>query len=295
MNEINLGSASMIFHKLIMLLLLGLSSATSAQDALEKGMDVFKSAVKHKDAFLEIDEPKELELGAGMSAQLLGAAKIVDDPAVQNYVNQIGMWLVFQTERTSLPWRFAVLEEDSINAFAAPGGYIFISKGLFMLFRNEAELAAVLAHEIAHVLAKHHLEDIQEKARNGFLKEMGGMVVDDMVGTGWNKLVKQFVNSGVDVWESGLNREDEFEADLMGVVIAARAGYDPYGLAGVLKLLSMINPQQGNSYRQMHATHPPASERLSLLEQAMTGNMDHFVPANEDSSRLYQLQESLTK
>lgn len=267
--------------------------AVMAEDVLQTGVSVLKSAVKNKDAFLDINEPREIELGAGMSAQLLGAAGLVDNPELQKYVNRIGMWLVFQTERTGLPWRFAVLDEDSVNAFAAPGGYIFISRGLFMLFRSESELAGVLAHEIGHVLARHHLEDIQEKARNSFMKEVGGMVIDDVAGGNWNQLVKQLVNSGIDVWESGLNREDEFQADELGVVIAARAGYDPYGLLGVLDTLGRLDHGHGNIYEQMHATHPPASERLQRLDVRMTGAMEAYATEPAASPGLYEFQAQL--
>ena len=267
--------------------------APAAEDIMQTGVSVLKSAVKNKDAFIEINEPREIELGGGMSAQLLGAAGLVENPDLQKYVNRIGMWLVFQTERTALPWRFAVLDEDSINAFAAPGGYIFISRGLFMLFRSESELAGVLAHEIGHVLARHHLEDIQEKARNRFMKDVGGMVIDDVAGGQWKQLVKQLVNSGVDVWESGLNREDEFQADELGVVIAARAGYDPYGLMGVLDTLGRLDHGQGNLYEQMHATHPPASERLQRLDTRMTGTMEAYAVTPAASSTLYEFQQQL--
>lgn len=269
------------------------SSTCAADNLFGNSLEALKTAVKHKDAFIEIDEPKEIELGSGMSAQLLGAAKLLDNPEIQAYVNKIGMWLVFQTERTQLPWRFGVLDEDTVNAFAAPGGYIFISKGLFMLFRNESELAGVLAHEIGHVLVKHHLKDIQENARNELLKDIGGKVIDAKVGAGWNQVVKVMVNNGIEVWESGLNREDEFEADELGVVIAARAGYDPYGLLGVLDTLSRVNPQKDNAYQQMHATHPPANERLELLEEKMEGKMEGYAMMNVNSQQLFKFQDTL--
>lgn len=266
----------------------------TALDLLELGAKALESGVRNKDAFSDIDEPKEVDLGKNMSAQLLGAAPLVNDPALQKYVNQVGMWLVAQSERPNLPWRFGVLNEDTINAFAAPGGYIFISKGLFLLFRNESELAGVLAHEIGHVLVKHHLEDIQERARNTFMKDLGGAVIEDSVGGGWGNMVKQLANAGVDVWESGLNRDDELEADQVGVVLAARAGYDPYGLLGVLDTMSRLNPKS-ESFKQMHATHPTAKDRINNLDSKMTGKLDNYVSNPINSARLYQLQNQLDK
>ena len=276
------------------LLLAGITFTVAALDLLEIGSKAIESGFKNKDAFSEIDEPKEIELGQNMSAQLLGAAPLEENAELQKYVNQVGMWLVAQTERSHLPWRFGVLDEDTINAFAAPGGYIFISKGLFMLFRNESELAGVLAHEIGHVIVKHHLGDIQDRARNSFMKDMTGALIEDKFGSGWGSVVKQLASAGVDVWESGLNREDELEADEVGVVIAARAGYDPYGLLGVLDTLSRINPS-GESYKQMHATHPSATDRIGSLDGKMSGKLDSYVSNPIDSARLYQLQNQLEK
>ncbi len=257
-----------------------------------KGIDI---VVNNKDAFAEFDEPKEIELGQNMSSQLLGAAPLVNDPELQQYVNKIGMWLVSQTERPNLPWRFGVLDDNTINAFAAPGGYVFISKGLFMLFRDESELAGVLAHEIGHVIVQHHLEDIKERARNGLMKDIAGEVISQKFGRGWGTLVNQLTTLGVDVWESGLNRDDEFEADQVGVVIAARAGYDPYGLMGVLDTLNRINPSTSESYKQMHATHPEPNARIQTLDAQMSGRMDAYLSNPVDSARLYQFQNKLEK
>lgn len=256
---------------------------------LEKGSE---KLIQHKDAFIEINEPREIELGEGMSAQLLGAAPLVDNRELQQYVNDVGLWLALQTERPDLPWHFGVLDDNDINAFAAPGGYIFISKGLFMLMRNESELAGVLAHEISHVLVKHHLEDIREKAQSGILKDIGSVAAEELAGPEWQQVARQLINTGVDVWESGLNRDDELEADQLGVVIAARAGYDPYGLVGVLHTLSLISPQ-AKTYQLMHATHPPAMDRVERLEQAMQGQLDKYSDQVQVTGRLIKLQQLL--
>ncbi len=260
-----------------------------ALEWMEKGAE---KLIEHKDAFIEISEPREIELGKGMSAQLLGAAPLIDNTGLQQFVNDMGMWIVLQAERPNLPWRFGVLDDNDINAFAAPGGYVFISKGLFMLMRNESELAGVLAHEISHVLVKHHLEDIQERAQSGVLKDLGSMAAEELTGPKWNKVVKQLINTGVDVWESGLNRDDELEADRMGVVIAARAGYDPYGLVGVLHTLSLISPQS-KSYQLMYETHPPAAERVQQLNRLMQGQLDRYASQAQTTGRLIALQQQL--
>jgi beta-barrel assembly-enhancing protease len=134
------------------------------------------------------------------------------DPALQRYVNVLGRWLALQTERPDLPWIFGVLDDAGFNAFATPGGHIFVTRGLVMRMRNEAELAGVLAHEIVHVLKKHHLKAVQKNA--GFA--LAGDLLD-AVGKGGNDRAKAaFLDIGRKLYASGLDQSDEFEADRMG-------------------------------------------------------------------------------
>ncbi|HTH09247.1 MAG TPA: M48 family metalloprotease, partial [Acidovorax sp.] len=104
-----------------------------------------------------IDEPKEIEIGRQLAALLLGAKPAHPDMALQRYVNRLGRWISLQSPRAGLPWTFVVLDDAGYNAFAAPGGYVFVTKGLIDRCADESELAGILAHEITHVTAKHHL------------------------------------------------------------------------------------------------------------------------------------------
>src|SRR6185436_10299133 len=104
-------------------------------------------------------------------ANLLGASPLVNDPNLQNYVNRVGKWVALHSDRPNLPWRFGVMEDDDINAFATPGGYILITRGLLMRMRDEAELAGVLGHEITHVVEKHVLKTMRKEARTDLLAE----------------------------------------------------------------------------------------------------------------------------
>ncbi|HLD10363.1 MAG TPA: M48 family metalloprotease, partial [Methylophilaceae bacterium] len=135
-------------------LMLSVSSAHAFEINIDKFVDAFS---KTKD-LKTVDEKGEVEIGDGVAANLLGAAPLVQDDKLQAYVNRLGWWLVQQTERPELAWHFGVLDTDSVNAFAAPGGYVFVTRGLLLRMRNEAELAGVMAHEISHVLKRHHLQ-----------------------------------------------------------------------------------------------------------------------------------------
>lgn len=219
----------------------------------------------HK-ATADIKEPQEIELGEGIASSLLGAAPLLDNPEVQRYVNRVGLWLALQTERPDLPWMFGVLEDNDVNAFATPGGNVFITKGLLLRMSSEAELAGVLAHEISHVLRKHHLQAIKKGAKAELLADFANEAIKEK---GGDPRLSKLVSAGTEVYARGLDKNDEYEADRMGVVIAARGGYDPYGLPAVLQTLQSLNPNDSN-LALMFKTHPALGERLSRLDRLMT-------------------------
>ena len=256
------------------LLAFALSCAAAPAGAFDFGNigKLLDTVTKVKDATTELAEPQEIELGEGVASNLLGAAPLLKKPALQQYVNQVGLWLALQTERPDLPWRFGVLDDDNINAFATPGGNILITNGLLQRMSNEAELAGVLAHEIAHVLKKHHLEAIKKNARTSLLTDVAVQAADRK---GRNPAIAKLAGAGTELYARGLDKDDEFEADRMGVVIAARAGYDPFGLPAVLQILQGIDP--GNSdLALMFKTHPTPSDRLGLLDSLMSNGFEGF-------------------
>ena len=228
---------------------------------------------------------QERNLGRAAAAVLLGAAPLHPDQTMQRYVNVVGTWLVQHTERPELAWRFAVLDTPGINAFAAPGGYVFLTRGLFGILRNESELAGVLAHEMAHVLARHHLEDMTSRERFKLVTDIAlkatdtdGLLSDALVG-----LTRE-------MYAKGLEQDDEFEADAMGVVIAARAGYDPYGLTQVLRTIdSAAGDTDATGF--FLSTHPPGPARLSRLDAVLgrgfeVPQVDTGIPFRSMQARL---------
>jgi predicted Zn-dependent protease len=255
---------------ILLLTLLGFVAPVAAFDFGNLNLgQILQNAQK---ATTDISEPQEIELGDGIASNFLGAAPLLQDQRIQKYVNDVGRWLTLQTERPDLPWQFAVLDDNDINAFAVPGGRIFITKGLLVRMKSEAELAGVLAHEISHVLMKHHLQAIKKGARTELMAEFGGQVLQQ---NGSNPALAKLVSAGTEVYTRGLDKNDEFEADRMGVVIAARGGYDPYGLPAILQTLQGINPQD-SSVALMFKTHPALADRLDLLDKLMPGAFDSF-------------------
>ena len=227
----------------------------------------------------DLTEPEEIALGEGVASNLLGAAPLLQDKKLQRYVQQVGLALAAHGERPNLPWHFAVLDDNEFNAFATPGGYIFITRGLLLSLRNEAELAGVLGHEIAHVLKKHHLNAMKVAAAKSSAAELGSYLMEKnpqlTKGGKLTPALNALANVGTAMYARGLDKGDEFEADRMGVVIAARAGYDPYGLPAVLQSLQTVNPNFAG-LALMFKTHPSFQSRLDLLAQVMDKPFEPF-------------------
>ena len=231
----------------------------------------------------EPTEQQEADIGRQWAATLTGAAPLVHDTEIERYVNRVGLWVALQSERPNLPWRFGVLDDADINAFAAPGGYVFVTRGLLQHLHSEGELAGVLGHEVAHVVRKHQLHAVQRATGMSNLADLVSQHVQTP--TGVTGAVSDRLLSGFkEVMSRGLDRGDELEADRMGVVLAARAGYNPYGLPAVLQMLQSLNPQDA-SLALMFATHPSPGARLDALERLMDQRFDIYAGQAENIDR----------
>ena len=195
------------------------------------------------------------------------------------------MWLALQSGRPDLPWHFGIIEAPTVNAFATPGGNVFVTRGLVERCGNEAELAGVLAHEIAHVVQKHQLKDIQKNAKKGMMLDLASLKSGGLTGDA----ARAFARVGLEGYVRGLSREDELEADRIGVVIAARAGYEPYGLVSVLQTLQSMG-QDDSAMAFFLKTHPSPSDRLAALEVVMPPS---FETAGEAESGARALRTGL--
>lgn len=235
----------------------------------------------------KVDTPQEIEIGRQLAAVLLGSKALHPDMQLQRYVNQLGRWLSLQSERPDLPWTFAVLDDNGFNAFAAPGGFVFVTKGLIDHTADESELAGILAHEITHVVRKHHLEAIGKNARAGIVTQLIGTQLNNNLG---GALSAQLIGLGRNLYSKGLDQDDEYEADRLGVALAARSGFDPYGLPAVLQQLRAATPDNP-VFSLSLSTHPPAQLRIDQIALAMGDRLDALSgkPAITVAQRLEQL------
>ena len=181
------------------------------------------SALKRVQQFkdVEMTEAEEAQLGAEVSTRIRARYGVVQDQAVHRYVSLVGMALVMASSKPGPNWKFIVLDTDAVNAFAAPGGFVHITKGALANLKNESELAGVLAHEIIHVTDKHTIRAIQK----GKLVQMGA---DETV-AGNSALMSKLADKAYEVIESGFGRGEELESDEKGIVHRQRRGLRPAG------------------------------------------------------------------
>jgi predicted Zn-dependent protease len=202
------------------------------------------------------------------------------DPALQAYVDEIGASLAAVSELPDLEFTFTLLNSEVANAFALPGGYVYITRGLMTLAENEAEMAGVLGHEIGHVTARHAAQRQTQATGAGLLATLGTIGAAILGGETAGRLAQQVAGVGAQAYVASYSREQELEADMLGIRYLARAGYDPQAMATFLKKLDdassldrAIEGQEGDPAASWFATHPRTLERVEEVA-AQAGDGD---------------------
>jgi predicted Zn-dependent protease len=274
------------------------STSAHAVDFWGKIKDVFQKKAREQTESLDpklkpavravagYSEAEEIAIGRQAAGNLLGAAPLVNDLKLQQYVNKVGRWIASQSDRPTLDWHFGVIDSDDINAFAAPGGYVLITKGLYRTLTDESELAGVLAHEISHIVHKHHLNILGQ----GQLTELGKKLLLEQ--TGENETIKRLLGEGAEIFARSLDKKAEYEADRGAVVLAARAGYDPFGLPAVLQDIGHV-AKDDNRIRLLFKTHPAPDDRIAELDRAIDARFD-AIRGQTLQKRFYHLAQTNT-
>jgi beta-barrel assembly-enhancing protease len=220
------------------------------------------SIVKHAQQMhdLEISDEDEQKIGAGVSEKIRARYGVVQDPAIHKYVELVGRTLTAHSSRPNIPWKFIVLDTDGVNALAAPGGYIHVTRGALSLMKNESELADVLGHEIIHVTEKHTIRAIQ---KNKAIQIGASETLANSP-----SLLNKMVDKATEAVMAGFGRNEELEADDKGIAVAAAAGYDPKGLGNFLTTIAERN-KNSTSKQGLFASHPEMDERLKKADQTI--------------------------
>lgn len=215
---------------------------------------------------VEEDVAAEIEFGREVAARIIGRYSLYQNTVVTKYVNLVGKAVALNANRPELEFRFGVLNTDQINAYAAPGGYVFVTRGALAKMQDEAELATVLAHEVAHVVLRHVVNELNIKGADG--SAMSGLA--RLIGGGTDSArvaFSQTVDKALDIlFKDGYKREDEAQADQDAVILSAAAGYDPGGL---VRYFTRLNAAKGKQTEILDKTHPPYDERIAALTATM--------------------------
>jgi predicted Zn-dependent protease len=205
-------------------------------------------------------QEKEVSLGRQLAMQVEQEAKFVDDPIITEYVNRIGQNLVLHSD-AKIPFTIKVIDSDEVNAFALPGGFFFVNKGLLLAADNEAEVAGVMAHEIAHVAARHAVENAGKNQLLGYAM-LAGMIFG-------GPIAGAVLQNGGGIIQGlaflKFSRGSETEADRLGVQYMYAAGYDPLAMATMFEKLAALNKKKPNTLAKLFSSHPQSVDRRDTV------------------------------
>jgi beta-barrel assembly-enhancing protease len=209
---------------------------------------------------------EELALGPEIAGRVLRARPLWNDAAAQRHVNVVGRWIASQTTRPDLPWAFGVIDTPEVNAFAAPGGYVLVTRGLYELLSTDSEVAAVLGHEISHCVQRDHYNVIRKQELTALGKETVASKVQ--TGSGAAEVyARQYVEeNGATILMTSLDREAEFRADKASEIYLARSGMNPMALYSVLQKMMALG-EKSASLAALYKTHPPLDARLNHIDE----------------------------
>ena len=272
---------------LIAIMIISLSASSASAGFFDKLQEVVKPDSKEGKIFSgatqvlssskEIDYPTERNIGESLALEgLQRFGNPVKNEALQQYVNQVGTALASNSKRATIPYQFAVLDSPVQNAFAVPGGVIFVSRALVAILDNEAELAAVLAHEIGHVSAKHALKSTQ---RAQLLQGVGTITAASVGGDKGKKFASAIGDMQAVLFDKGLDKEMEFEADQAAMETAYRTGYNPAAMITVLEKLQKLEASSRDKKGSWFSTHPPLSDRIDRLRARLDKYPDYAALA----------------
>lgn len=257
----NSGAGLRVVSRRALVRLAALILALAATGAIVVGCYV--NPATGKEQFSLYSESQEISMGTEADPQIVASMGLYPDDALQAYITQLGHSLASVSERPNLPWTFRVIDDPVINAFAVPGGFIYITRGIMAHLNNEAQLAGVVGHEIGHVTARHSVTQMTKQQLMQIGVGVGVMIEPDL------QKYSGLINTGMQLISLKFSRDDEKQSDDLGLRYMIRAGKDPREMAGVFAMLSRASGGGGGRIPEWMSTHPDPENRVGRINQAV--------------------------
>ena len=237
-----------------------------------------------------LSEDDELKLAEQVHQELLKQTRLVEDRSINEYVNSVGQRLARASERPNIPWRFYVVDDKAINAFATLGGRVYVHTGLLAATQSEAQLASVLGHEIGHIVGRHGLQNVKKSQKLGTyagLAAIAGAILGGQAGANLGGGLGNLIAGGYLMKHS---RDAEREADYLGLYELKEAGYNTGGMVEMFEILQEVGASSPNAFGSILASHPAPSERAANtrreISQHLRGSDRKGLSNSEDFQRL---------
>ena len=257
------------------------NSTTEKASATAEKENAKAEKVNEKLKDIELTEQEEVQIGEKISAKVREKYGVVQDPAVHKYVTLVGTALARKSTRSTLAWHFIVLDTDGVNAFAAPGGYVHITRGTLALMKSEAQLAGVLGHEVGHVVARHASEQIAKSQLAQTL--VGAVAVAGSDDRGRGQQAAQLGALVAQLVQLRYGRQDELQADALGVDLMSDARYHPQALVEVMAILARAGGR--SRAPEFLSSHPDPGNRQQRIQEAIAKKFPNGVPPDLTAGR----------
>jgi len=281
-NTGNTGSFKVLLCRLSFIIILFISCIICSNSLAN--IDNFRTRLHQviDDSWNENDVVMEIKFGKEISARILSRFNLYDNKKLTRYVSLVGTSIALHSQRSELNYHFAILDDNSLNAYSAPGGYIFITKGLLNFINDEAELAGILAHEIAHITNRHIVNELNIKDASRENLSSLARFIGASAGT-TSAVISKTINRAMAVlFETGFEKKDELEADYHATLLLANTGYDPTALMRLLTRIS--NSTNKNLIKSV--THPSFDKRFKNLSKIIGQNLFELHSFSTGKKRL---------
>ena len=274
----------------LLILSLALTGVVCAKDKKKNPNEIGNRDIGKGINFYSIE--REIALGKQLAQEVQRQAKIVDDPIISEYVNRVGQNLVRNSD-AKVPFTFQVIEADDLNAFALPGGYVFVNTGLLLIADEEDEFAGAVAHEVAHVAARH----MTRQATKSQIANIASIPLSVLLG-GWAGIAaRQGAGVIIPMTFLSFSRKDESEADYLGLQYMYSAGYDPNGTISIFEKMEALSRRRPGIVSRLFSTHPMDGDRIrnaqKEIQEILPAREQYVVNTSEYNdmrARLLQLQ-----